>query len=159
VTWLRGEQVLYESMVVLYLMTQLPPLPKIELDDEKAKREKKKQIYGAALVPSVEALCLFKEQLAASKDVLTVRLSRAAASRVPQPLVCRCLLRSHLPSPDRVAILSAQSRPVRRAGCGGQGARRAAAYGARSRASTHVRHTRRVMRNLVGHAVRGMPSG
>lgn len=65
---------------MLYLMTQLPPLPKIELDDEKEKREKKKQIYGSALVSSIEALCQFKEQLAGSKDVLTVG----------SPNICSC---------------------------------------------------------------------
>jgi len=116
VTWLRGEQVLYESMVVLYLMTQLPPLPKIELDDEKAKREKKKQIYGAALVPSVEALCLFKEQLAASKDVLTVRLSRAAASRVPQPAQEPSAFPRQSCDPVRAKPACAKGR-VWRAGC------------------------------------------
>lgn len=70
--------------MVLYLMTQLPPLPKIELDDEKEKREKKKQIYGSALVPSIEALCQFKEQLAGSKDVLTV------GARNPKHMLLLC---------------------------------------------------------------------
>lgn len=65
-------QVLYESMVVMFLMTQMPPTPKIELDDTKEKKEKKKKIYGAALVPSFEALVLFKEQIASSKNVLSV---------------------------------------------------------------------------------------
>jgi hypothetical protein len=54
------------------LMTQLPPPPKIELDDDKLTKEKKKRIYGSALVPSFEGLVLFKEQLASSKNVLTV---------------------------------------------------------------------------------------
>ena len=66
------EQVLYESMVVMYLMTQLPPVPKIELDDDKIVLEKKRRIFGAALVPSFEGLVLIKEQLASSKNVLTV---------------------------------------------------------------------------------------
>ena len=76
---------MYESMVVLYLMTSLPPIPKIELDDEKEKREKKRQIYGSALVPSMEALCLFKEQLASSRDVLTVcaRMTPSVHSALP----------------------------------------------------------------------------
>lgn len=76
VSILVTEQVLYESMVVMYLMTQLPPLPKIELDDDKIVLEKKRRIFGAALVPSFEGLVLIKEQLASSKNVLTVfRLS------------------------------------------------------------------------------------
>ena len=75
-------------MVVLYLMTSLPPIPKIELDDEKEKREKKRQIYGSALVPSMEALCLFKEQLASSRDVLTV----CARMTPPCTAHCQCML-------------------------------------------------------------------
>ena len=66
-------QVLYETMVVMYLMTALPPAPKIELDDEKVKVESKRRIYGSALVQSFEGLVLFKEQLASSKNALTVR--------------------------------------------------------------------------------------
>ena len=65
-------QVLYESMVVMFLMTQLPPAPKIELDDEKKQKDRKQKTYGAALLPSFEGLVLFKEQLASSKNVLTV---------------------------------------------------------------------------------------
>ena len=61
---------LYESMVVMYLMTMLPPAPKIELDDDKLKVENKRRVYGHALVPSFEGLVLFKEQLASSKHAL-----------------------------------------------------------------------------------------
>lgn len=68
-------QVLYESMVVMYLMTMLPPAPKIELDDDKLRVENKRRVYGHALVPSFEGLVLFKEQLASSKHALTVRRS------------------------------------------------------------------------------------
>jgi len=59
-------------MVVMFLMTQLPPAPKIELDDEKKQKDRKQKTYGAALLPSFEGLVLFKEQLASSKNVLTV---------------------------------------------------------------------------------------
>jgi hypothetical protein len=67
-------QVLYESMLVMFLMTQLPPPPKIELDDDKGKIEVKRRIYGSALVPSFEGLVLFKEQLASSQNALAVIL-------------------------------------------------------------------------------------
>ena len=86
-------------MVVMYLMTSLPPLPIVHLDDEKDVRAQKHKVslpeelpraerlkvYGAALVPAFEALVIFKEQFANSQDVLTV----------PAPL--RCLL-SPLPT-------------------------------------------------------------
>jgi hypothetical protein len=67
-------QVLYESMLVMFLMTQLPPTPKIELDDDKVKIEAKRRIYGSALVPSLEGLVMFKEQLASSQNALAVFL-------------------------------------------------------------------------------------
>ena len=57
---------------MMFLMTQLPPAPKIELDDEKKQKDRKQKTYGAALLPSFEGLVLFKEQLASSKNVLTV---------------------------------------------------------------------------------------
>jgi len=65
-------EVLYESMVVMYLMTQMPPVPRMELDDGKEKKDGKRKIYWAALVPSFEALVLFKEQIASSKNVLSI---------------------------------------------------------------------------------------
>ena len=65
-------EVLYESMVVMYLMTTLPPQPKIELDDPKETVKKKQLTYSSALLPSLEGLCQFKEQVAMSKNVLTI---------------------------------------------------------------------------------------
>ncbi|EKX31824.1 timeless [Guillardia theta CCMP2712] len=65
-------EILYECMVVTYLMTSLPPLPIVHLDDEKDVRAQKHKVYGAALVPAFEALAIFKEQFANSQDVLTI---------------------------------------------------------------------------------------
>jgi hypothetical protein len=70
--WQTHAQVFYECLVVMYLMTQLPPIPTILNDDEKGQIENKMKSYGAALVPALEGLCLYKEQIATSKHVLTV---------------------------------------------------------------------------------------
>eukprot|EP00960_Hanusia_phi_P056297 763221-Hanusia_phi.AAC.2 len=79
-----GGQVLYESLVVMYLMTSLPPPPVVHLDDDKDVRAKKHKIYGAALVPALEALAIFKEQFAQSQDVLTVPQATRARPADPR---------------------------------------------------------------------------
>jgi hypothetical protein len=59
-------------MVVMYLMTCLPPTPKIELDDDKDTRKSKWRTYGAGAVPSFECLAIIKEQFACSTDAVGV---------------------------------------------------------------------------------------
>jgi hypothetical protein len=65
-------EILYESMVVLYLMTQLPPPPTIHLDDDRDTIANKRRTYGAAVIPSFENLVEIKLQFARSDRALTV---------------------------------------------------------------------------------------
>ena len=65
-------EILYECMVVLYLMTQLPPPPKIHLDDEKDTIATKRRTYGSAVIPSFENLVEIKLQFAHSDRALAV---------------------------------------------------------------------------------------
>ena len=65
-------EILYESMVVLYLMTQLPPTPKIHLDDDRDTIANKRLAYGAAVIPSFENLVEIKLQFARSDKALAV---------------------------------------------------------------------------------------
>jgi hypothetical protein len=72
ITYGDDPEVLYECMVVMYLMTCLPPTPKIELDDDKDVKKSKWRTYGAGAVPSFECLANIKEQFARSTDAVTV---------------------------------------------------------------------------------------
>jgi hypothetical protein len=72
ITYGDDPEVLYECMVVMYLMTCLPPAPKIELDDDKDTKKSKWRTYGAGAVPSFECLATIKEQFANSRDAVTV---------------------------------------------------------------------------------------
>jgi hypothetical protein len=65
-------EILYESMVVLYLMTQLPPPPTIHLDDDRDTIAHKRRTYGAAVLPSLENLVEIKLQFASSDRALAV---------------------------------------------------------------------------------------
>lgn len=65
-------EILYESLVVLFLTTQTPTAPKILLDDDKDTRIEKWKVYSAAAVPTFQNLAIIKEQFAASDKVLAI---------------------------------------------------------------------------------------
>jgi hypothetical protein len=65
-------EILYETMVVLYLMTQLPPPPTMHLDDDRDTIAGKRRTYGSAVIPSLENLVEIKLQFASSDRALAV---------------------------------------------------------------------------------------
>lgn len=65
-------EIVYETMIVLYSMTCLPPVPKILLDDEKQVKQQKWRGYASGAVPSFEGLAKIKEQFARSSGSISV---------------------------------------------------------------------------------------
>ena len=65
-------EILYETLLLLFLASQIPKTPTIQLDDDKATKQEKWKIYGAGAVPFFENLAIIKEQFASSEKVLSI---------------------------------------------------------------------------------------